>query len=225
VISPSQCPIRSILVRFPVGGLESNGFGFARCNRDLDARRALIDPAQSSPETCALIRPFLFFPATHGFPPIRRPFVQKSKSPVFCSEFVTDGCVLSFLRRQNLEFTVARQLGPDANTLILELLWLLVSGNQKTESILAFLAQQEDLEPNAWFRDDIRIAWITTLWAALGYSHPHVDACYAVLGLHPDKVYPAILARRAGLLGPHPDISVPKKPPQSIPRKRKEKTA
>jgi len=89
--------------------------------------------------------------------------VQKPKSPVFCSEFVTDGCVLSFLRRQNLEFTVARQLGPDANTLILELLWLLVSGNQKTESILAFLAQQEDLEPNAWFRDDIRIAWITTL--------------------------------------------------------------
>ena len=89
--------------------------------------------------------------------------MQKSNWPVFCSEFVTDGCVLSFLRRQNLEFTVARQLGPDANTLILELLWLLVSGNQKTESILAFLAQQEDLEPNAWFRDDIRIAWITTL--------------------------------------------------------------
>ena len=166
-----------------------------------------------------------FFPTTHGFPPIWRPFVQKSKSSVFCSEFVTDGCVLSFLRRQNLEFTVARQLGPDANTLILELLWLLVSGNQKTESILAFLAQQEDLEPNAWFRDDIRIAWITTLWAAPGYAHPHVDACYAVLGLHPDKVYPAILARRAGLLGPHPDISIPKKPPQSVPRKRREKTA
>ena len=71
-----------------------------------------------------------------------------------------------------------------------------------------------------------------------------------IIGLHPDKVYPAILARREALLGN--DLAgqlasgegaargladsvnnssaertalAPKKPPQSIPRKRKEKTA
>jgi len=70
------------------------------------------------------------------------------------------------------------------------------------ERVLARLEQSENREPNPWLRDDIRIAWIATLYASQGNSQPFIDASYRVLGLHPDKVWPAICARRAALLGP-----------------------
>jgi hypothetical protein len=80
--------------------------------------------------------------------------------------------------------------------------------------ILCRLEQAETREPNPHLQDDYRIAWITVLRAARGESIPHVSATYAVLGLHPDKVGPAIEARRRALLGIE---SLPaKKPVQSV---------
>lgn len=72
---------------------------------------------------------------------------------------------------------------------------------QLTERVLVRLETAETKELDPWMRDDIRIAWITTLYASQGNPQPHVDATYRVLGLHPDKVWPAILARRDALLG------------------------
>jgi hypothetical protein len=71
-----------------------------------------------------------------------------------------------------------------------------------TNRVLVRLETAEAKELDPWMRDDIRIAWITTLYASQGNPQPHVDATYRVLGLHPDKVWPAILARREALLGP-----------------------
>jgi hypothetical protein len=68
--------------------------------------------------------------------------------------------------------------------------------------VLVRLEQAEANEVNPHYRDDIRVAWITALNAARGVSQPHIVACYAVLGLHPSDVWPAIVARRKAKLGP-----------------------
>lgn len=90
----------------------------------------------------------------------------------------------------------------DARTLLLQLLFVLVAADRQTFSILDYLASAEMREEDVWLRDDVRIAWITVLNASQGSPIPHIEASYAVLGLHPDKVYPAIVARREALLGP-----------------------
>ena len=86
--------------------------------------------------------------------------------------------------------------------------------------ILARLEHAELHEPDPHFQTDYRIAWITVLYAARGELEPHVQATYAVLGLHPDKVWPAIEARRKAMLGADYDKFFaehpPKKPPQSV---------
>lgn len=69
------------------------------------------------------------------------------------------------------------------------------------ESVLCYLEVAEKKEFDPWLRDDIRIAWITVLEASRGNSQPHIDATYRVLGIHPDKVWPAIVARRKAILG------------------------
>jgi len=69
------------------------------------------------------------------------------------------------------------------------------------ERVLVRLEAAEQKESDLWLRDDIRIAWITVLEASRGNPQPHVDATYKVLGIHPDKVWPAILERRKALLG------------------------
>jgi len=69
------------------------------------------------------------------------------------------------------------------------------------ERVLSRLEQFEKQEIDSWQRDDIRIAWIATLYASQGNPQPIIDATYRVHGLHPDKVWPAICARRAALLG------------------------
>lgn len=93
-----------------------------------------------------------------------------------------------------------------------------------TERILLRLERAERHEPNPHLQADYRIAWITVLRASRGELLPHVSATYEVLGLHPDKVWPAILERRKALLGPlyeeffgerAPVASPPKKPPRS----------
>lgn len=71
----------------------------------------------------------------------------------------------------------------------------------QTSRILARLVQAELAELNPHLRDDYRIAWITVSFAARGDPFPDVSASYAVLGLHPAKVWPAVVARRRALLG------------------------
>jgi hypothetical protein len=89
------------------------------------------------------------------------------------------------------------------------------------ERILSRLELAERREPNPHFRDDYRIAWITVLRIARGDPFPHVVATYTVIGLHPEKVWPAILARRKALLGPllqefSGESLPPKKPVRSV---------
>jgi hypothetical protein len=81
------------------------------------------------------------------------------------------------------------------------------------ERILSRLARAEWREVNPHFQADYRIAWITVLRAARGELWPHVTATYAVLGLHPEKVWPAILARRRALLGHKSAEGLPPKKP------------
>lgn len=93
-----------------------------------------------------------------------------------------------------------------------------------TDSILDYLVSAEANEPDVWLQDDYRIAWITVQRASRGERSPHVSATYAVVGLHPDKVWPAIVARRKALLGAEyykffPTAGQrlpPKKPVQSV---------
>jgi cellulose synthase/poly-beta-1,6-N-acetylglucosamine synthase-like glycosyltransferase len=91
-----------------------------------------------------------------------------------------------------------------------------------TERILARLEDAEWREPNPHFQDDYRIAWITVLRASRGELLAHVSASYTVLGLHPEKVWPAIQQRRRAMLGQlfvSEDFcgteALPKKPPRS----------
>ena len=67
--------------------------------------------------------------------------------------------------------------------------------------VLRRLEDAETREVNPHFQTDYRIAWITVLRAARGELGAHISASYAVLGLHPSKVWPAIVARRRALLG------------------------
>jgi hypothetical protein len=92
--------------------------------------------------------------------------------------------------------------------------------------ILSRLELAEWYEPNPHFQDDYRIAWITVLRADRGEAIPHVSATFTVLGLHPEKVWPAIVARRLAQLGsldlyekfygPLELETVPKKPSRSV---------
>lgn len=93
------------------------------------------------------------------------------------------------------------------------------------ERVLERIASAEWREVNPHYQDDYRIAWITVLRAGLGEREPDVSACYTVLGLHPNKVWPAIVARRHAIAGDHYEEFfgeksaaelVPKKPPASV---------
>lgn len=98
-----------------------------------------------------------------------------------------------------------------------------------TERVLARLTDAEKKEVDPWYRDDLRIAWITTRWSQHGipswslhgYATPYVAATWQVLHCHPDQVWPRILANREAKLGKlHQQIwgeaSSPRKPVQSV---------
>lgn len=74
-----------------------------------------------------------------------------------------------------------------------------------SDRVLARLEEAERKECDPWARDDIRIAWITVSLAALGRDNAHVVATYQVLGIHPDKVWDSIVARRKAVLGANYD--------------------
>ena len=104
--------------------------------------------------------------------------------------------------------------------LLRDLLILYVTHQDRTENVLEYLASVEDAEMNPWVKDDIRIAWLTVLYAARGYKEPHVSASYMILGLHPNKAWTAILARREALLAQDR-----KKKPETVKLKAKEASA
>jgi hypothetical protein len=85
----------------------------------------------------------------------------------------------------------------------LPLQWILDPEKEKskTNRVLAALVRAEAHEPDVWLRDDIRQAFIAVSLAGQGDPQPVVTASYRMYGLHPDKVWPAIVARRKALLG------------------------
>jgi hypothetical protein len=85
--------------------------------------------------------------------------------------------------------------------------------------ILSRLEDAEAHEVNPHLQTDYRISWITVLRASRGELGAHRSASYAVLGLHPEKVWPAIVARRKAQLGGFYEEffgGSPKKPAQSV---------
>jgi hypothetical protein len=73
-----------------------------------------------------------------------------------------------------------------------------------SERVLARLEQSKRNEPNPHLRDDVHIAYLTVLYAAREDSiscGAHMLATINTLGLHPDKVWPAIIARRKAQCG------------------------
>ena len=94
--------------------------------------------------------------------------------------------------------------------------WLLNpdKGDSLTERVLARLIQSEAHEPDVWLRDDYRQAFITLSLAAQNSPIPFVEASYIMYGLHPEKLYASILARRSALLGPTGE-ALPQNPQKS----------
>ena len=100
------------------------------------------------------------------------------------------------------------------------------AGVEWTERILLHLEKAEKTEIDPWYRDDLRIAWITTHWSQRGIpswslhanATPYVAATWQVLHCHPDQVFPELSARRMAMLGAEyadffpADASSPKKP-------------
>jgi hypothetical protein len=72
----------------------------------------------------------------------------------------------------------------------------------RLDRILAELTWKAAHEPNAHLADDYRQAMVAIILAAKGKSVPFVESSYICYGLHPDKVYQAIIERRKALLGP-----------------------
>jgi len=60
---------------------------------------------------------------------------------------------------------------------------------RKSEAILSYLASEEAREVDAWFRDDIRIAWLTVLHAASGMCDAWGYSFWSFFG----KTYPRAL--------------------------------
>jgi hypothetical protein len=102
--------------------------------------------------------------------------------------------------------------------------WLLAPKDKITlvERIMARLIQAEAHETDIWYRQDYRQAFICVSLASKGNTEPFMVSSYQVYGLHPDKVWPAILHnRQARLAKEFPDWydaagnmrpDVPKKP-------------
>lgn len=67
--------------------------------------------------------------------------------------------------------------------------------------VLSRLSQFEKAEENVSLRTDIRQASITISLAERGEHEPVIAARYRIRGLHPDAVFPAIMAMRRAKLG------------------------
>lgn len=67
--------------------------------------------------------------------------------------------------------------------------------------ILERLEEAERSEPDIWLRTDYRQAFICVSLAYKGEQQPFVTSSYRVFGIHPEKVWPAIMAKRKAKLG------------------------
>jgi hypothetical protein len=67
--------------------------------------------------------------------------------------------------------------------------------NKISVRVLARLSEAESREPDAWLRDDYRIAWLTVLHCADGISDPWRFAFWKYLGRTPEKLIPLFLER------------------------------
>ena len=66
---------------------------------------------------------------------------------------------------------------------------------------MARLVQSEAHEVDPHFRDDYRQSFITLTLAMRGNTIPFIVASYQVYGIHPDKVWSSVLAKRKAKLG------------------------
>ena len=91
-----------------------------------------------------------------------------------------------------------------------------------SDRVLIRLVEAESKEPDAWFRDDYRVARVAVGLARHGSPIPHIEATYKVLGIHPDQVCPRIQARREAVLAAADykkffgGVSSPRKPARSV---------
>jgi hypothetical protein len=67
--------------------------------------------------------------------------------------------------------------------------------------ILDRLWEAERTEPDIHLRSDYRQAFICVSLASRGEREPFVTSSYRVYGIHPDKVWPQIVASRKAKLG------------------------
>lgn len=89
------------------------------------------------------------------------------------------------------------------------------------DRVVVRLVEAEAKESDAWYRDDYRIARVTMGLVRTGSPIPYIEATYTVLGIHPDQVWPRIVARRGAMLGAEYSnlfggISSPRKPARSV---------
>ncbi len=70
-----------------------------------------------------------------------------------------------------------------------------------TAGVLEYLERAEATETDLSRQCDLRMAWITVGNAARGLEKPFVAACYAIHGVHPDKLQAKTEARRKAKLG------------------------
>jgi len=87
----------------------------------------------------------------------------------------------------------------------LPLNWLLNPAKEPDsliDRILARLVSAEAHEPNAHLKDDYRQAQVALLLAEKGSAAPFVESSYICYGLHPDRVFDAMVRHREALLGP-----------------------
>ena len=75
------------------------------------------------------------------------------------------------------------------------------SASSLARRILFRLEVAEARELNPHLQTDYRIAWLTVLLASRRIRAPDVEASYRVLGLHPAKVWEAIVWNRKARLG------------------------
>lgn len=75
----------------------------------------------------------------------------------------------------------------------------------QAERVLEYLARAESREIDPWAQDDIRVSWLTVLYAARGFEQPWEYAFWSYYGKHPSKAIPIWLERwaaRDAALGP-----------------------
>jgi hypothetical protein len=95
-------------------------------------------------------------------------------------------------------------LSTPAESKALPLEWLLGPKNQRCpiDRLLARLVQAEAHEDNLFYKQDYRQAAIVVSLADRGNPEPFVASSYACYGIHPDKLWPKLLAKRRAALGP-----------------------